>query len=59
MKVKATEKFKKLGTDNCFQQLEPKDYFSLKRGEVLELRVVPGHLITGGYIEKVKKDKGE
>ena len=59
MKVKATEKFKELGIEQCYQRLETEDYFALKRGEVIDIPKVPPHLFAGKYVEKIKKDKGE
>jgi len=61
MQVKATDKFQELGIENCYQRLDTEVYFALRRGEIVEIRKVPSHLIDGGYIEKIKisKKKGE
>ena len=57
MKVKATEKFQELGIENSYQGLDTEDYFALRRGEVIELKEIPAHLMAGKYIEKIKKEK--
>ena len=54
MKVKGLKKFKELGIDNCYQQLNTEDYFALRRGETFELEKVPQHLIDGEYVEIIK-----
>jgi len=56
MKVKATEKFQELGTEQCYQRLETEDYFALRRGEIIELDKIPAHLLDGKYIEIIKKE---
>lgn len=54
MKIKATEKFKELGIENNYQHLETEQYYSLRRGENVDLKNVPPHLLAGEFVEKVK-----
>jgi len=57
MLVKAKEKFQELGIENNYQGLNTEDYFALRRGEIVELKEIPKHLLEGDYIEKIKKEK--
>jgi len=59
MKVKATEKFKELDTNYCYQRVGATAYRALRRGEVVDLKKIPEHLLVGKYVEKVKIKKGE
>lgn len=55
-KYQATESFKELGIDNNYQGLETEQYFALMRGEAIELKHVPIHLIDGKFIQEVKQE---
>jgi len=53
-KYKATETFKDLGIENSYQGLNTDIFFALKRGESVEIKQPPDHLIEGDYIKKIR-----
>ena len=65
MRYKATKKFKESGIENSYHQLNTEDYFKLKAGAAVELKLDKNnqYLIDNKYLEKVpetyKKVKGE
>ena len=62
MKYKATEKFKELGIENSYHQLDPDDLAALQAGETVDIKLDNNnqYLSTGKYIEKVtEKSRGK
>jgi len=58
MKIKAKEKFSKLGSSGNWAGFGKEAYIQLESGKVLDCDC-PDHLLEDGYVEEVKSKKKE